>query len=170
MKIQPYAFAWLALGLLLPTTGCGRKKEITEHARKQAAHLTAEAEFAMTLKDWARAESLIRQAVELTPDSGPNWINLGAVRRRMGNRDGARAAYKSALAAYEDEAERDEQNPEPWLQQVYVLALLGRVEDARKTVEKMGKRFPNNGNVRGFVEQKQLDSLLADPRFKDMAL
>lgn len=170
MKMRAYALTLSTLGLLLLATGCGGRKEISETARKEAAHLSAEADFAQTVRDFPRAEALLVKAVELAPDSGPAWINLGAVRRRMGNRDGARSAYKSALDVYEEAVDRDENNAEAWLQQVYVLALLGEVDDARKLVDKMARRFPNNGNVRGFVEQKQLDSLLADQRFKDMAL
>lgn len=168
MKMRRIALALSVCALLLG--GCGRKKEISEHARKEAAHLTAEADFAMNLRDWPRAESLMAKAAELCPDSGPYWVNLGGVRKRMGNRDGARSAYKKALAAYEDDAREDKANAEAWLQQVYVLALLGQTEDARKRVEKMSRQFPNSAAVRAFIDRRQLDSLLADPLFKEMAL
>jgi hypothetical protein len=48
--------------------------------------------------------------------------------------------------------------------------VLGRVGDARALVEKLGRQFPNHPRVRAFVGGKQLDQLLADPKFKEAAL
>jgi tetratricopeptide (TPR) repeat protein len=170
MNTRHFTVGLAGLWLLLLASGCGSRKEITDLDRKEAAHLTAEAEFAMTLREWTRAESLLTKAVDLCPDTGPYWVNLGGVRRRMGNRDGARTAYQSALAAYRDQTAGDEKNADVWLQQVYVLALLGQHDDARKLVGKMAGSFPENRSVRAFVEGRQLDALLVDPQFKAMAL
>ena len=151
--------------------GCGKKaSDISDLERKQAANLASEANFALTLRDYARAEPLFAQAAKLCPDTGEYWLNLGMVRVRQGNKSAAKDAYKGALTAYREAFEREPQNAEPLLQEVYVLALLGRPDDAREAAEKALEQQPNDRSVRMFVEGKQLDRILADPAFKEIAL
>ncbi|MDO8541730.1 MAG: hypothetical protein Q7S40_14940 [Opitutaceae bacterium] len=170
MKLRQTALILLGIAFL-GSSGCGgRRKEVTELQRKEAAHLASEAQFAMNLRDWARAESVMTKVVEVCPDAGPYWVSLGSLRVRIDKRGPARDAYKSALQAYEDEAKKNPKDVEPWLQQVYVLALMGRVDDSRKLLEKMAKRFPESRDVRAFIEGKQFEAMLADPTFKQMAL
>ncbi|MES2697434.1 MAG: tetratricopeptide repeat protein [Verrucomicrobiota bacterium] len=174
MKTKRVFGIWgLALAALLASTGCGpKKKEVTELQRKEAAHHASEAQFAVTVRDYTRAEASLLKAVGATPDDGELWVKLGATRVRLGNRDGAGEAYRSALKAYEaDAAEpKAKSDPDPLLRQVYVLALLGRVDDARALVEKTAKKFPDNRNVKRFVEEKELDRIVTAPAFKEMAL
>ena len=159
----------LALGL----SSCGKapqKKEISELDRKKAEHLASEAQFAMTLRNWADAEKQFAQAAELDPNVGGYWLSLGSVRKRLGKSGDAKAAYKHALDAFAADAAADKTDAGPWLQQVYVLALLGRQDEARAMIDKTAKQFPNDPVVRGFVEGKQLNRILADPKFKENAL
>lgn len=164
-----------AMAAAFASAGCGAKKqppkkEITELQRKEAAHLASEADFAITVRQWERAEGLLAKAAELCPDTPEYWITLGTVRVRHGNRSGAKSAYETALAVYETDAGESATDSEPWLQQVYVLALLGRVDDARARLDKAAKQFPNDRAVRAFIEQKRLDAIVADPTFKQIAL
>lgn len=158
------------IGLLL-AGGCKPSgKEVTSLQRKEAATLVSEAEFAVQLKDYARAEGLLAKAADLAPDTGRYWVDLGAMRVRLGKKDLARAAYKAGLAAYEAAAKEDPKDPQPVLQQVYVLSLLGRVDEARAVLAKGLKQFPDERAVKGFAEGKQIDKMVADPRFKEIAL
>jgi len=152
MKVlrTPILLAVAALAL----AGCAKKK-ITDLQRKEAAHLVSEAEFALTLRDWPRAEAALEKAVAACPDTGAYWISLGAARVRQGKRDAARAAYKGARGAYEAEASGKKTAVDPWLQQVYVLALLGRVNDGRALLATVAKRFHDNRDVRQFIERRQ---------------
>ena len=162
----------LALGLL-GASGCGgQRREVTELQRKEADLLAAEAGFAINLRDWARAEGLLAKAADLAPDHGDHWMLLGSTRVRLGNKSGAREAYQRALKAYAQEAasEAAKNDPEPWLDQIYALAVLGKVGDARSLAEKMGRQFPRHPRVKAFVEGKQLDQILTDPKFKETAL
>ena len=172
--MKPLRLVFVSVALIASiAAGCsksGSKPKITELQRKQADHLAAEAQFALTLKDWARAEGLLAQAAQLVPDTGSLWVTLGSVRMRLGNKSGAKAAYESALKAFKADAETDPKDPEPWLKQMQVLALLGRTSDARAQLERTARQFPDNRSVRGFVENKQLDRMLADPMFKEGAL
>jgi tetratricopeptide (TPR) repeat protein len=155
---------------LLGLAGCGRKAEVTSLQRKTAANLVSEAQFAVTLRDYARAEGLYAQAAEVCPDTGDYWLNLGVMRKRLNNRSGAKAAYARAADAFRDAYERDPKQPELVLQQVNALALLGKTDDARATLEKARKKHPENRTIRVFVENGQLERMLSDPTFKELAL
>jgi tetratricopeptide (TPR) repeat protein len=159
-------FSILVLTTLLG--GC-KPKEITPLARKQGANFASEANFAISVRDYARAENLLAQATAVCPDTPEYWIGLGAARRRLDNRSGAKAAYEEALKASRAASKRDAKNPQPLLQQVYVLALLGREADARALLDKARTTYPENRNIRTFFENKELDRLLADPGFKELA-
>ena len=162
----------VCLGLVLGlVTGCGgKKKEITSLQRKEAATLDSEAQFALTLKDYARAEGLLAKAAELTPDNADLWLRLGMTRMRIEQREPARAAYKRGLDALREAAAEQKDNADLLLQQVTALALLGRQDEAKKLVEKLGKDFPQHRAVRAFIDGRTLDRMLADPQFKALAL
>lgn len=161
----------LAVMALLVSGGCSpSSKEITSLQRKEAASLVSEAQFALQLKDFARAEGLLAKATVLCPDSGKYWVDLGSIRVRLKQKEAARVAYKSGLQAYEMAAKKDATDPGSVLQKVYVLALLGRVDEARAELAQALKRFPEHRSVKSFNDGKQLDKMLADPRFKEIAL
>jgi len=162
----------LASLTLLMLLGCGggRKKEVSELQRKEAAHLASEAKFALTVRQYERAEEALAKAVKLDPTEGTLWINLGAARMKLGKRDAAKEAYRGALSAYEALAKEQKTEAEPWLRQAYVLALLGREKDGRTLLEKAAKQFPADRTVKAFIEGKQFDRMMAEPGFKEMAL
>lgn len=161
---------FLCLALLF-VAGCKPKaKDIPPLARKEAANLVSEAQFAVTLRDYARAEPLYSQATKLCPDNGEYWVNLGMMRRRLGNKSGAKDAYEKARSAYRDASELDPKRPEPLVQEIYVLALLGRQDDAHKALEKARKQLPDDRGLRIFDESRQLDHMVDDAAFKEIAL
>ena len=108
------------------------------------------------------------QATAVCPDTPEYWIGLGAARRRLDNRAGAKTAYEEALKASRAAYKHDSKNPQPLLQQVYILALLGKTDDAHALLDKARTTNPENRNIRTFYENKELDRLLADPAFKEL--
>ena len=173
MNTKRLGWMIVTTSLVLLLAACGKpRKEITELQRKEAAHLATEAQFAMNMRDWTRAERVLTQIVQTVPDEGVYWTSLGAMRLKLGNRAGAQQAYQEALKAYEDEAAADKTKAEvePWLKQVQVLAMLGRIDDARKRLDQVVKKFPQDRRVRAFVDGKQFDKMIADPMFKQGAL
>lgn len=172
--LRDISSASLATALLFAAVGCGpvKKAHVTEIERKEAAHYASEAQFALTLRDYPRAEASLARATALVQDDGRLWVNLGVVRVRLGNRDGAKRAYESALKAYEAEFHNQlsQTDPEPLLREAYVLALLGRKADALKLVNKAAALFPDHRAVKRFIEEKELERLVGDPSFKEMAL
>jgi Flp pilus assembly protein TadD len=158
----------LVLAVVLALAGCHRK-EITSLERKEAANVLSEAEFAVALKDWHRAEGLYARAADLCPDAGNTWTSLGIVRMRLKNREGARSAYKSALSAYGNSIDRDPADSQSVIRRAYVLVVLGRVEEARSFVGKAHSRFPGDRRLRNFVENHELDTMIADPGLKSVS-
>ena len=161
-----------AAAAFLFCAGCKpRVKEITSLQRREAGGLVSEAKFALSVRDVARAETTLARAVALCPDIGDTWLELGRCRMKLGNRSGAKEAYLSALAAYKDDAARDPAIRAPSLiRQIYVLALLGRVDEARAVLAKARKELPDHADLRGFDQGRQIDQMLASPVFKEVAL
>ena len=160
--------AFLLLGFVAGLAAGCAKKEITGLQRKEAAALASEASFAISIRDYARAEGNFAKAAELCPDTSEYFLGLGTARRRMENRAGAKKAFESALDASRDAYKRNSKNPQLLLQQAYLLALLGRVDDARATLEKARANHPDDRAVRSFIDSNQLNRLLADPSFKEL--
>jgi tetratricopeptide (TPR) repeat protein len=160
------------VALLLVGAGCKPGgKEITALARKEAESLASEGQFALSVRDVARAEATLAKAAALCPDTGDYWLELGRCRVKLGNRGTAKDAYKSAIDAYQADAKREPAVRVPAvLRQIYVLALLGRVDDARALLAKTQKELPDNRDVRAFAEAKQIDQWVASPAFKEVAL
>jgi len=173
-KNGPFAMRMMAPAALLGAivlAGCRfHSREITSLQRKEAANLVSEAQFAVTLKDWSRAEGLFAQAAELCPDTGDYWVDLGMVRVRLGKRGEAKSDYASALSAFKDAVSADPSASQPVLQEIYTLVLMGRMDDARRVLEKERSRRPDDSDLRAFAESGRLDQIRTDPGFKEAAL
>jgi tetratricopeptide (TPR) repeat protein len=161
----------LLVGLvLLANAACHPKpREITPLERKTAANFVSEAQFAVTVRDHVRAADLYEKAAALCPDTAEYWLGLGGSRRQLEQRPAAQKAYEAALGVYRDAYARDGKDPQPLLAQVYVLALLGRVDDARATLAKVRSSHGDSPMIRNFTDQS-FNQMLADPGFKANAL
>jgi Flp pilus assembly protein TadD len=158
----------LAAAVTVAFFGC-RAKEISSIDRKEAANIASEAEFAVTMKDWSRAEGLYAKAANLCPDQGETWIALGVVRMRLRNPGGARDAYKSALSAFDQDTRRDPTDTTPVIRSASVLVILGRTEEARVLVDKAYAKNPDDRRLRAFVEAKGVDRVASDPGLKEVS-
>ncbi len=86
--IAPAGFAWeahQAIGKALK-------------ARPDAETLVAASMVLMTLEDTGTAESVVRQAIKLSPQNASAWLQLGQVLSLQNQRTEAAAAYRKALA------------------------------------------------------------------------
>lgn len=167
-RLPPSGLALLLLTLAAPA--CRRPPEVTDSQRRQAALLASEAQFALTLRNWTEAEGKLAQAAALDPEDGELWLALGGTRMRLGRREDARTAYKASLEALAAAAEKDPRSPDAALRQVHVLALLGRTSEARDLAGRLGRSFPSHRAVRAFLDGGAVDRMVADPRFKELAL
>jgi tetratricopeptide (TPR) repeat protein len=154
----------LVLAACAALSGCG-KTVITDHQREEAANMVSEADFAVTVREWSRAEGLYKSAVAECPDSGDTWVSLGIARMHLEDHSGAKSAYKSSLKAYKASFEADPTNSEPVLREAYVLVLLGRADEARSAVARAYKDHPDDRGLRSFSEG-DLDKMISDPGLK----
>lgn len=160
----------ILLILVFSVAACSKKApEITSLQRKEAANLMSEAQFALALRDQARAEELIVKAAALCPDNGAYWLDLGSIRRGLENRDGARQAYTEAAKAYAATYKADRKELQPLLQQIYVESLLGNTKVAQKLLKQAIADHADNPAVKNLTPQ-WLETILADPNFKSLAL
>jgi tetratricopeptide (TPR) repeat protein len=168
-RFEPFGSATIGAVMLMLVFGCSPRKETTERDRKEAALLMSEAQFAMTLKDWARAEGLLDRAAKASPQ-GDYYLSLGAVRMQLKNRSGAKKAYELAVNAFQQETARNNTSPEPWIKQAYALGLLGRRGEIKPMIEKARKALPNDPKIRALTDPKELERIFSTQSFKDMAL
>jgi Flp pilus assembly protein TadD len=158
----------LAAAALLALAGC-RAKEITPEQRNEALLDASDADFAVTIHDLPRAEGNFAKAVELCPDEGDVWMKLGMVRIQLKNPDGARSAYKSALATFVAGSKANPSDSSFIFKRVYVLVILGRGDEARSLVEDAGAKAPDDQRLQAFIQTKALDKMLADPALKQIS-
>jgi Flp pilus assembly protein TadD len=158
----------LVLAAALTLAGCS-KKVISPLDRAEAANMASEADFAMNVHEWGRAEGLYAKATTLCPDSGDTWMALGVARMHLNDPSGARSAYKSAAGAFKDAFAGDPSNPRDLEQQAYVLVLLGRQDEARSVAAKARKDHPDDRVIRQFVDGGELEKVIADPGLKEIS-
>ena len=91
----------LACSLAAVFAGCSKKtKEIPKSVRAEATNLASEGQFAMSIREYSRAQELFEKATKLHEDMPEYWVALGMARRKQDNKDGARKAYKEALSLF----------------------------------------------------------------------
>jgi predicted Zn-dependent protease len=155
----------LVIAAALALVGC-RAKEITQLERDEAANDVSDADFAVTIKDWPRAEGMYAKAAALCPDEADVWMNLGIVRMRLHNPGDARTAYKAALSAYKDNLKKDPGQSALVIRIAYVLTVLGRPDEARSEVADALQKTPDDTRLKEFSDDKAIDKMLADPGVK----
>ena len=147
----------------------GRPKEVPKLVAAEADNLVSDATFAFQIRDYARVEKSLARAVELRADFPDWWLNLGTACKRQGKIGDARSAYKKALALYEKRyaATADVADLQ---QELIVLVLLGREDEARKLLERSGQKPPVPPGLKRLSEGKYIDQLLRDPNIQQMKL
>lgn len=131
--------------------------------------LINEAQFAMSVREYSRAEELIRRSIKLNEDMPEYWVSLGMALRRQDKNDEARKAYKQALELHADRF-KETKRPEELGQQAFVLGLLGKVDDATKLMEKGLKEFPDSDLMKRMAAPTGLQSTFKTEKFKELAL
>jgi tetratricopeptide (TPR) repeat protein len=147
----------------------GQPKEVPKLVAAEAANLASDAAFALQIHDYARAEKSLARAVELRPDIPDWWLSLGSARKRQAKISDARSAYKKALALFEKryEAAADVADLQ---QQLVMLVLLGREDEARKLLEQSSRKRPDQQFLKRWSDGKMIDQLLHDPNVQQLKL
>ena len=166
MKRLPLIFC-VAVALL---GGCkGKPKELSAADKLKAENLVSEAQFSMQIREYSRAEELYKKAIEVRGDFPEYWVALGMARRHQDNKDGARDAYKKALKLVEDRY-TDKKNEEDLGQKAWVLALLGRKDEALKFLDKSLKEHPDSAYLKKMADPRGLPHTFQTAEFKDLSV
>jgi tetratricopeptide (TPR) repeat protein len=97
------------------------------------------------------------------------WVSLGMARRRQDNTSGARKAYETALDLHADRYKQTK-TPEELVQQAFVLALLGKKDDALKLLNKGLKDHPDSVVIKKMADPRGLPRTFQTEEFKALAL
>ncbi len=162
---------YIAMALALAVSGCKDKpKEIPAIARAEAAQYVGEAEFAMQIRDYARAEGLFARAVELDSEQPRYWLHLGSARKHLNNISGARKAYERARELLQLQYRGDKSSPVPLFAEIQVCILLGKPDDAKNVYDRIVRDHGAEAEVKDFVERRLFDELVTDTNLKAMSL
>ena len=150
--------------------GCkARHKEVSPQAKLAAENLISEAQFAWQIREYSRVEEICVKAIEQRGDYPEYWVLLGMARRRLDNTSGARKAYKQALELHADRYDREKKD-EDLAQQAWVLALLGKTDEALKFLEKSLKDHPDSAVIQRMAAPQGLPHTFQTSQFKELAL
>ena len=162
------AIALLAVALLL-SFGC-HKKEASKQDQLAAAEAASDAQFAMTIREYPRAQAGYKKATDLMPENGDYWLGAGIAAFKAGDKSAAKSAYKSAANAYKAAYKKDKTALGAANQYVFVEFLLHEPADAKDFLIQVAKDHPENTGLNTFVNSNQLDKMADDPHVKDLAL
>jgi len=163
-------FTLLVCALISLSSGCSKKnKEVTAAVKSEAAMLASEAQFAMQIREFSRAEELMQRSLKLRDDMPEYWVTLGMARRKQDNKPGARKAYETALEQHAARYKEGKQ-PEELAQQAFVLALLGRGEEALTLLNKGLKDHPSNPVMQKMADPRGLPRTFKTEEFKSLTL
>jgi tetratricopeptide (TPR) repeat protein len=156
---------------LLVAGGCKDKpKEVPAAARAQAATNSSEAEFALQVREFARAEKLLEEATQLDPEAANYWMQLGAVKKRQNKTSEARKAYERARELVQADYKRDNKSPAPLFAEIEICVLLGKPDEARKVLERAKRDHKDDPDVKAFVAGKVLEQMIESPQVKAVGL
>ena len=98
-------------------------------------------------------------------------FSLGTVQARLNKKSDAKSAYdEAARCAYKAAYKAAPTNDQLFVQELYVLMLMGRGDDAKSMLQKAVDANPSNYNLKNFSNSKAIDRMLADPGLKDLSI
>ena len=156
--------------LLLALTACKDKpRQLSEAQILEIRELRADASFGVAIRDYDRAETSIRKALDID-DSNPDlWVAMGAIQRRAGRSDAAAKNYKKALKCYES-LYKATGKPVYLAQRGWVLGLLGDMSGAEKALKKAASLHPEDPEVRRLTSEDGIPRMFKTEKFREIAL
>jgi Flp pilus assembly protein TadD len=139
MKILPLALVALALVTSCQSSNNANKSRLEQLASQSASALNA--------KDYSQAQSFAAQATNIDPQFAEGWVACGMASVQLGQIDRARDAYEHALALHESRHRQNPSNPDQVVQQIFVLSLLGRSDEADAMLKQAQKDYPKDQQI-----------------------
>jgi len=98
--------------------------------------------------EYSQALKLVIQATDLKPDFAEAWVFKGMTEVKLGLPEDARKSYEWALKEHKNRFETSSDSPHEALQQIHVLALLGREHEAQQLSNQIREQFPSSQEVK----------------------
>jgi hypothetical protein len=125
-----------------------------------AQDLPSWAAKAMNAGDLERAHALLAEAVKLDPDFAEAWAGMGMACVKVGDYKRAEEFYERALSLHQERYRNEPSNAGYSLQQIFLLALLGRDDEAKRLLSQPRCDEIGYSGLRGVLSQA-LHSALA---------
>ncbi len=143
-------FMRILLIFLLGLAGCssfgGKEKtvDVTTGSSKRADQLVAQASQKMQDENFEGAVALLNEAKRLQPEWPRVWTTLGIASARLGNDQMAKKSFKRALAIHEKQYRANPSEVKHVKEQVYLLILLNRDQEAKERLARGQSNHPNS--------------------------
>ncbi len=165
----------LAVFLCVALVGCKDKPKTPVPSTPKAVaaevgRIISEAEFAVQMKDFARAETLMNQAIALEKDDARHYMRLAYVAIQQANKTNARAAYEKALKCYIQESKGDGGNPAIILDIINVHLLLRQPAEAQKVLDAAVKQFPKVEDFKIMQKENAIQQMMKDPEIQSLSV
>ena len=92
--------------------------------------------------DFALAQSNAARVTELEPSFAEAWVAYGMASVRLGQVEQAKVAYERGLALHQARHRNDPEDANQVLQQIFVLSLLGRSDEAQALLKQAQTEYP----------------------------
>ena len=113
--------------------------------------LPAEIAEAFNAKDYAKAQTLAAEATHNNPKFAEAWVGYGMASVRLGQMDRARQAYERALSLYQARHRLHPAEANPVVQQIFLLELLGRSDEAESLLKSAQTSYPDDQQIAMWV-------------------
>jgi tetratricopeptide (TPR) repeat protein len=144
MKLAPLVLAIaLCASCSTPPPG-GAPAAPTADARSRSQQLAAECQTALGAGDFGKAQDAAGEAVRLDPQFEEAWVAYGMASVRLGQADRALQAYERALAVHQAREGQGLSDPAKLYQEIFLLSLLGRSNDAAALLQRAHAKFPDD--------------------------
>ncbi|MDR2674136.1 MAG: hypothetical protein LBC18_04525 [Opitutaceae bacterium] len=153
----------LMLMLAVFSGACSKPREISRLDRAEADDRAAKAQVEKQFNDYAKAETLLAEALEFNPDAYDHWADLASVRLRLGKNQEARKACRQAVEACRRFIKQNPGDIDARIDQVRLLVSLGDRKAAREALDQAGRELPENPIIRACIDNKLVEQLAADP-------
>jgi len=145
MKITSLTLLTFAL-----VTSCAHTPSNATASRSQ--QLASESATALNAEDYSQAQSLAAQATSIDPQFAEAWVGYGMASVRLGQTDRARDAYEHALSLHQARHRANPADANQVFQQIFVLALLGRSDEAATLLKQAEIEYPNDKQISKLAE------------------
>ncbi len=124
-----------------------RGKVSTLSTNSSAQRSADQSALAFNAGDFALARTNAARATELDSYFAEAWVALGMASVRLGDMDQAKAAYEHALAVHQARHRSDPADSNQVFQQIYVLSLLGRSDEAQALLTQALTEYPDDKQI-----------------------